>query len=117
MSAPLAPNLDAGGSASGTQQVPLWAPGPPQRLDVHNCCKQPLAKHQSLDKPLVQAPHPPAALNSHSSRNPAVEMRPRQPCMEALLVVSHPAVHILQFGRLSHLMQVRLRTASVLQSV
>ena len=83
MSAPAAPHLDAGGSASGTEQVPLWAPGSPPRLEAHNCSKQPLAKHSSLDNPLVQAPHPPAALNSDSSRNPAVEMRPCQPCMEA----------------------------------
>lgn len=105
MSAPVAPDLDAGGSASGTQQVPPWAPGSPQRLEAHNCCNQPLAKHPSLDNPLVQAPHPPAALHSDSSRNPAMEVRPCQPCMEALLVVSHQAVSILLFSRKSHLRQ------------
>ena len=97
ISALVAPHLDAGGSASGAQQVPLWAPGSPLRLEAHNCCKQPLAKQPCFDNPLLQAPHPPAALNSDSSRNPAVEMRPCQPCMEALLVVNHHAVHILQF--------------------
>ena len=116
MSAPPAPDLDAGGSASGTQQVSLWPPGSPQRLEAHSCCKQPLAKHPSLDKPPVEAPHPPAALNSDSSRNPAVKMRPRQPCMEALLVVRHQAEHILQFGRESHLRQVSLSLPFVLQS-